>query len=119
MTLRPYLQVLGVTVLLAIGQWLFRKSALSVPSLATLPGLIKLAVTPAFLAALVIYGIATLMWVSVLQQMPLSRAYPFMALNFVAVPLIAILVAGESPSWQSIAGTVLVIAGLLLIGTRA
>ncbi len=117
MTLRNYLQIAGVMMLLAAGQLLFRKSALSVPSLGTLAGLLRLAATPSFLAALLIYGIATVMWVGVLQEVPLSRAYPFMALSFAVVPIAAILLGGETVTLRLGFGIALVLIGFLLIGS--
>src|SRR5665213_707789 len=78
MTVRLYLQIFVVIAMLCAGQLLFRQSALSVPPLSTVAGLLGLARNPAFLVALALYGGATVLWVGVLQQVPLSRAYPFM-----------------------------------------
>lgn len=104
--------------MLAAGQVLFRQSALSVPSLASWPGLRQLALNPLFLLALAIYGAATLLWVGLLQQVPLSRVYGFNALGFVIVPLAAVLTQGESFTPRLGFGIALILVGVVLIGGR-
>jgi undecaprenyl phosphate-alpha-L-ara4N flippase subunit ArnE len=117
-TALQYLQILGVVTLMTAGQLLFRKTAVSAPSLATLDGMTTLIANPLFLLALVMYGAATLLWVGVLQQVPLSRAYAFTALSFVIVPVASILMFGETATPRLGIGLGLVIAGLILIGAR-
>lgn len=116
MPYRDFVQIGGVVAILAAGQLLFRKAALSTPPLATVDGLFRLIRNPVFLVALFLYGVATLLWVGVLQRVPLSRAYPFMALGFAVVPAAAILSGGEPLSLRLISGLVFVIVGLLIIG---
>lgn len=65
-------------------------------------------------AAFSIYILATLLWVNVLKTVPLSRAYMFMSLSFVLVPVAGILLFGEQISLPYIIGSVLVVVGLLL-----
>ena len=62
--------------------------------------------------ALAIYGVATLLWVAVLRNAPLSRIYPIMALSFVLTPLGGMVFLKEpisAPYW----------AGVMLIGLLA
>jgi len=117
-TLLQYTLLFAVVTLMSGGQLLFRKTALAAPSLATWNGLSALILNPLFLLALVMYAAATLLWVGVLQQVPLSRAYAFTALSFVIVPIASILLFGEAATPRLGAGLVLVIAGLILIGAR-
>ena len=118
MTAVQLLQVLAVTGMLAIGQLLFRRAAVGVPPLSTLGGVAALLSHPLFLLALALYGVATVLWVGVLQQVPLSRAYPFTALGFVVVPLCAVLFLGEPMDTRLGAGLALIFAGLMLAGSR-
>jgi len=118
MIVRLYLQIFVVIAMLCAGQLLFRQSALSVPPLSTVAGLLSLARNPAFLVALALYGGATVLWVGVLQQMPLSRAYPFMAISFAVVPLLSVFTANEPLSARLCLGVGMVVGGLLLIGSR-
>ncbi len=118
MSAAQLVQILAVTIMLAAGQLLFRRAAVGVPPLSTAGGLTALLTSPLFLLALALYGIATLLWVGVLQQVPLSRAYPFTALGFVVVPLCAVLFLGEPMDARLAAGLALIFAGLLLAGAR-
>ena len=47
------------------------------------------------LSALLLYGVTTFGWIWTLQQGPLSRIYPWMALAFVIVPLLSAVLLGE------------------------
>jgi drug/metabolite transporter (DMT)-like permease len=101
-------------VMIAAGQVLF-KLASARTGAADLSGLIGLAANPYLLAALVIYGLGTVIWVYVLKSVPLNFAYPFMALTFCVVPLLAWHYLGEPLSWKIALGAALIIAGLLVI----
>jgi len=118
MTPAQLAQIFAVSAMLAAGQLLFRRAALSVPPLASFAGVSALLTSPVFLLALALYGLATVLWVGVLQQVPLSRAYPFTALGFVVVPVCGVVFLGERMQWQLAAGLVLIFAGLLLAGSR-
>lgn len=67
------------------------------------------------LASLLIYGMATLFWVFLLQTAPLSRAYPYMALSFVIVGLASWAYFQEPLSGLYIAGLTLVVLGIVMI----
>ncbi len=51
--------------------------------------------------------LTTLGWIWCLQELPLSRAYLFMALAYIFVPGLSWLAFGETPGWQYFLGTVL------------
>lgn len=65
--------------------------------------------------ALGIYGLATLVWIYLLRSIPLSKAYPFMALSFVLVPLAAVVFYAEAVNAAYVAGLVLIISGIFVI----
>ena len=65
--------------------------------------------------ALGIYGLATLIWIYLLRSIPLSKAYPFMALSFVLVPLAAMVVFSEAVNAAYVAGLLLIISGIFVI----
>jgi drug/metabolite transporter (DMT)-like permease len=104
----------GFVLMLALGQVLFKRAAETAPPLHGLDGLAGLAINPYIWGALVLYGIATLLWIFLLQRWPLSRAYPFVALRFLAVPALAWLLLGEPITPFFVAGTALVVAGIWL-----
>ena len=112
-----YLATLCV-VMIASGQLLFKLStnAMRAPGL---EGLLNPRALAFLAVALVVYGAATLAWVWVLRQAPLSRIYPFMALAFVLVPLGSKVFLGEPLAPQYWAGVGLLVAGLILIGRTA
>ena len=56
---------------------------------------------------------ASLCWMGAISKMELSRAYPFMALNFVLVGLIAVPLFGEAFTLNKLIGLGLIIGGLL------
>lgn len=64
--------------------------------------------------ALVIYGTATLLWVYVLKTVPLTKAYPFMALSFVAVPALSVALLSERVTPQYAVGSILIVAGVII-----
>lgn len=103
-------------VLLAVGQILFKlagRDANLVRSWMDLGGLFT---TPWMWMALAVYGCATVLWVLLLQRVPLSRAYPFAALGFVLVPAAASWLFAERLSFTYLVGAALVVVGIITIG---
>ena len=62
--------------------------------------------------AMAIYGAATLLWIHLLRHVPLHKAYIFMSLSFVLVPLASYAVFREHISGAFLAGTVLIVCGV-------
>ena len=119
-----WLSALQIAVLAAYaagmagGQLLFKEAALRVPSEGTLPErLLALAHNAYFLAALAVYLALSLVWVWLLRFTPLSRAYLFVALSFVLVPLAAAVAFDEPLSGRFLLGAVLTVCGLILVVT--
>jgi len=96
------------------GQLLFKKAAIDLPAQ---PGAVDWLLNGWLLTALILYGVTTLFWVWVLQHAPLHIAYPFMGLAFLIVPLLAWALLGEPLTWQTLAGGVLILAGVTLAST--
>ena len=70
---------------------------------------------PIMIIGLAVYGLATLLWMLALKNVPLSFAYSFMALSYVAVPILSIIFLNETLSLKYWAGAGLIIAGLFVI----
>jgi drug/metabolite transporter (DMT)-like permease len=68
-------------------------------------------------AALVLYAAATVLWVYLLHGLPLSRAYPFVALAFAFVPLLSWLVFRDALDLRYGLGLALMLAGLYLVAS--
>ena len=109
--------LLLVAGILAGGQVLFKlASAQLVIGNGTGP-LLRSFVSAPMVAALVLYAAATLLWVYLLHGVPLSRAYPFMALAFAFVPLLSWIVFGDALDLRYAFGVTLILCGLYLAVT--
>jgi drug/metabolite transporter (DMT)-like permease len=101
---------------LAFGQVLFKIAAGRLPSSGSLlERLLAIAFSPAFISAVVLYGLLSVFWVWLLTIVPLSVAYPFVALSFVLTLLAGVLIFGEPFSIRLVVGGALVVSGLLVI----
>lgn len=103
------LLLLGTILLLAAGQILFKFAAAGVQfenprTLLSLP----------LLAALALYGVATLMWLLVLTRLPLSFAFPFYGLTFLLVPILAAVFLGETLRIQTLVGGLVIMVGVVI-----
>lgn len=112
------LVLVGYAFGMAAGQVLFKMAALQMPAAGTFAQrLLALALNPTFLVAILLYGALSGLWVWILTTVPLSRAYPFVALAFVLTLSAGVLFFGEALNLRLLMGSALVLAGLLLIVT--
>ena len=108
------LATLAWVVCISIGQLLFKQAASALPAQ---PQLQDWLLNGWLLASLALYGLTTLGWVWILRQAPLHLAYPFMGLAFLIVPTLAWVFLGEPLHWRTLAGGVLIMAGVALAST--
>jgi drug/metabolite transporter (DMT)-like permease len=59
---------------------------------------------------------AAICWILAVQQAPLSFVYPFMALNFLFVPVLSLGVFGERMRWRQAVGVALIVVGVAVNG---
>jgi drug/metabolite transporter (DMT)-like permease len=98
------------------GQVLFKLAALRSGAAGSLwERLLGLAFNVYFIGALVLYGGFAILWVWILSFIPLSRAYPFVALAFALTPLLGGLLFGDTISLRLIAGIIFIMCGLFLV----
>ena len=64
---------------------------------------------------LALYVLGAMVWLLVLARLDVSQAYPFVGLGFILTMLLGALLLGEDLSATRIAGTLLVVAGVLLV----
>jgi drug/metabolite transporter (DMT)-like permease len=102
------------TAVLAVGQLLFKKAGLSIRGLTLTEGLLGLAHSPAFYAAIALYALSTLLWVWLLSRVTLMQAYPWVAAGVIIVPLLSAAVFGERVNATYWLGTLLIVAGILV-----
>jgi drug/metabolite transporter (DMT)-like permease len=63
------------------------------------------------------YMVGTALWIIALSAVPLSVVYPFAALTYVLVNVLAVALLGEHLSMRALAGTGCVLVGLFLVAT--
>lgn len=59
--------------------------------------------------------LASLAWMAAMTRFELGYAYPFMSLAFILVMAIGVLFLGESLNLGKVLGTLLVVAGLVIV----
>lgn len=109
-------QVLLSVIGISIGQLLLKMAAINLSK----PGAIGVwigsyCINLYLVAGVFVLGLSTLLWVWVLRTLPLSMAYPFMALAFLFVPILSHFLIGESLSWKNVAGGLLIACGVVLV----
>lgn len=105
-TLIALLCVVGI----ACGQILFKLCAKAYQT----HGLLTSQTITLFIAAMVLYGFTTIVWIWVLSRSELGKVYPLMALAFVLVPAATYFFFGERFSTSYMTGIGLIVAGIVL-----
>lgn len=103
--------VLGALACTVAGQLLFRGAALSANAAG---GFANTKSMVLFATAIALYGVMTLLWAHALRELPLAKAYPFMALSFLIIPVAEHLIYGQVLSWSAIIGGVIIVAGIIV-----
>ena len=117
-SLKQVVALCGFVLLLSGGQMLFKQAALSLPAVDKVGVVAEFFRNPWIWAAGMLYGVAVVLWVVILQKLPLSTAYPFVALSFVVVPLAAALLFQESYSARTLLGSLLILGGIWVAAIR-
>ncbi|WP_394001631.1 EamA family transporter [Luteimonas sp. WGS1318] len=116
----PWLMVAATILLTTYGQ-LVLKWQVTTPAaplfrfMEDWPAIIVLLLRPWVISALGAAFLASLCWMAAMSRLELSKAYPFMALNFLLVGLLAIPLFGEALTRPKILGLFLVILGLAVL----
>jgi undecaprenyl phosphate-alpha-L-ara4N flippase subunit ArnE len=61
-----------------------------------------------------LYGALGVIWILILKQIPLSTAYPFVAVSFAVTPLLGWLLLGDKPAGLYFVGIGLICAGVAI-----
>ncbi len=64
---------------------------------------------------LALYGVGALLWLGVLARVDVSQAYPFVGLGFLLTMIFGVFLLGEAFSMMRAIGTLLVLAGVILV----
>lgn len=116
-----YLLVLLTILLTVYGQLAIKWQVLQAGSLphdlsAKFAFVLRLLLNPWIISAFFAAFLAAVCWIGAMTKLELSKAYPFMALNFILVAIFANLFFGEVVTWPKIAGLTLVVIGLIVGG---
>jgi multidrug transporter EmrE-like cation transporter len=110
--------------LAAFAQVLLKLGASSVRDIATTTGgsvqseYQAMLSSPTTLIGLAIYIASALLWLRVLATVPLSQAYPFVALGFVITTAAGFIIFGEPIVFTRVAGMIVILAGVFIISYR-
>jgi multidrug transporter EmrE-like cation transporter len=99
--------ILSTIVLLSVGQVLFKLAAMDMKNID-----IFSLFQPKLILALCVYGIATILWISVLRTTPLVLAYPFVGLAFLIVPVLSWYWMNEPINLSTIVGGAIILIGI-------
>ncbi|MBI2264836.1 MAG: hypothetical protein HYU64_06635 [Armatimonadetes bacterium] len=114
--MKPILYILLSVALGVIGQVLFKlgvqKGAPSDISLGT----VRLLFTPLIMLGILCYVVSTLSWLTVLSQVKLSYAYPFLSLSYVLLLGIASIFFGETIPLLRLIGVAFIGLGIFFVG---
>lgn len=108
--LRQFLFLVFTVLALSVGQILFKLAARDMRAGEPLAQQVLFNVW--LYVALAVYGFATIAWIALLRHVALQMAYPFVALAFFFVPLLAHWILNEVLRWQSFAGAALILLGV-------
>ena len=108
--------IIGV-VFAAIGQvsWKLGMNQAGQISAMNLAYISSVLLNPYVLLGFVMYGLSTVFWLIALSKRELSFVYPFISLTYILVLVLSSMVLKESIGINKIAGTLAIIAGLVII----
>jgi len=109
--------VVGIVGAMVAGQILFKLSSQHLVLEEGPARLFLSLLTWEFVSAMLFYSIGTFLWVVLLKYVPLSRAYPFVALSFALLPIAAHFLFDEPITARYAVGLAVFLAGLYLVAT--
>ena len=109
-----FLGLATVTLMLAIGQVLFKQVGISIRGVPAFQAAIMVLRQPLFYISLLIYGAATILWIWILSRVPLSQAYPWVAMTIFLVAILGWWLFGERPSPVFWLGLAMVVIGVAI-----
>ena len=113
--------ILGVVALVVAGQTLLKVGMDTVGPVGLVrlrkpgPLIARILRSPTVLAGVCLYALSALGWIVVLSRADLSFAYPFLALSYLAVPLVGVVMLHEPLTRTQGAGLALVVCGVMLV----
>ncbi len=72
--------------------------------------------SPLVILGLGLFGLSAILWLAVLARVPLSSAYPVIALGIVVTVAAGHLIFGEALGATKLGGVALIVVGVVLVG---
>jgi multidrug transporter EmrE-like cation transporter len=121
MNLQGFLLVLLTALLTAVANLLLRGGILQYGEFSlslenAREQFIALSMQPMFVSGVFLYGLAAIVWFSVLSIEDISTSYPMLVgITFVLVAMGAVWFFDEGVSWQKLFGMMLILSGIVAI----
>jgi drug/metabolite transporter (DMT)-like permease len=121
---KPHMSILSLAFLLfavalaACGQLMLKYGMQGATARAHHTGgslVIAAATSPWVLGGLAVFAVSAVAWLGVLSRVPLSIAYPFNALGYIAILTASIFILHERATLLTWAGSLLVVSGLVIV----
>jgi multidrug transporter EmrE-like cation transporter len=119
--LQSFLLILASIVASVLGQFVLKTGAKQLGTLGVeqanngLHHAFVAATNPWILGGLACYGLGAVTWIMVLTRVPLSWAYPILALNQIFILLVAWMFLGEQVNAMRWGGALMVVAGVVIV----
>jgi multidrug transporter EmrE-like cation transporter len=114
-SLGQLLHLLAFASMMAVGQLLFKQTAVRLGSNSFVSTVLTAPRQATFWLACSLYGAATVYWIWLLARVPLCIAYPISSIAIVIVPLLGWLWFGEVLSARFWVGLALFVGGAVMI----
>ncbi len=108
--------VLFCTVLGSGAQFLLKMGSQGVDTSSVLHIVWSIGTNIPLLSGLSLYGLSMVLFVHALRNEQLSLLYPLISLTYIWVTAVSILFLNESVSFGKIAGVIVIVAGVALLG---
>lgn len=105
-------------VLLVLGQTLWKIGLRNIEFKFDLVSILKLTLNPYITGGLIVYVVATVIWLYILSKSELSLVYPLQSLCYVAAAIVAVFVFKESIPITRWAGISLIILGAYFVSIK-
>ena len=117
MTILSIVLLVCNVLFLVAGQLLWKTGVEKIGSLST-KNVVEIATSPYIWAGLILYAVATILWLKVLSDVPLSLAYPLQSTAYVLGIVAAWIIFGESIPWTRWLGSGVLLIGVYLISMK-
>lgn len=118
----PLICLIILSVALSSGSQLALKRGMTAPEIQSmlhsqkfLDMLFLVITSPAIILGLFLFGISVIVWLLVLSKIPVSTAYPFVALGITTTVLGGRFIFGEPMSLLKITGVTIILLGIFMV----